>query len=271
MMDDLAERLKTWMRDTGFPLEMEAAHAFRKAGFQVKQSSLFPDPQTGDGREIDVLVDDQDLIGIMNISFVIECKATKNGATRPWIVLRSEDALASFNRALAFSIASPGAHTALIEAALSDGMVSRRYLRADAGGYGFRQAFIDTQSGNDKKVGKDSLDRGYGAAMSVLKACHRIVFNGESLKTFDFAFPVIVVDAPLFECALDSNGALSLSRVEQSEFLFSAYIPKQVSTCITVVTKDALPTFAANAWVLTKALREEFGNSASAYFAEHQL
>ena len=85
----LKNKVLDWIKKTGFPLEMEAASAFRSAGFGVRQSFTYTDPQSEKGREIDVLAQDPDWMGVIEISFVLECKAS----SKPWVVLTSEDAL----------------------------------------------------------------------------------------------------------------------------------------------------------------------------------
>jgi hypothetical protein len=105
-------KVHEWLEKTGFPLEMSAAAAFRRAGFFVRQSSTYPDPQTEKGREIDVLASDSDFLGDFETSFVIECKASK----KPWVVLRSADALAAYNRLFAFAVTTPLAREAISRA-----------------------------------------------------------------------------------------------------------------------------------------------------------
>jgi len=74
----LNNKVIKWLRETGFPLEMEAAATFRNAGFKVRQSGIFRDPESNKGREIYVVASDPDIIGVIDISFVIECKAAQN-------------------------------------------------------------------------------------------------------------------------------------------------------------------------------------------------
>jgi hypothetical protein len=90
---------------------MEAAAAFRRAGFEVKQSVTYPDPQSDKAREIDVLATQPDIVGVIDVSFVVECKASHN----PWIVLMSEDALANYNRLFAFAVTSRAARGILAD------------------------------------------------------------------------------------------------------------------------------------------------------------
>lgn len=239
----LSDEVLKWLQSTGFPLEMEAAAAFRTAGFDVRQSSTFPDPQSDKGREIDVLAEDPDLIGVVEISFVIECKSS----SKPWVVLTSTDALANYNRLFAFSVMSGAARKALA-ARFSELPELRHYIdRPSRGGYGFRQA-----------LGKDA-DPAYTAAMSALKACHGVAQDrtSSSIPRLAFAFPVIVVDSPLFECSRSDDGDLQLTEVSQSDFLFSAHIPQHIGCCIKVITREHLREYACWAKQLANAIRRD--------------
>ena len=238
------EKVLEWLQKTGFPLEMYAASVFRSAGFDVRQSFTYSDPESAKGREIDVLVQDPDWFGVIEISFVVECKASPN----PWVVLTSEDALSNYNCLFAFAITSAAARQALIAKGFATfGALDPYIKRPSHGGYGFRQAF-----------GKDN-DPAYAAAIGALKACAGLARDRTSsnIPRLAFVFPIIVVDAPLFECALAEDGELRLTEVEQSEFLFSAYVPEHVGTCIKVVTKGQLPEFARWAKQLANRIREE--------------
>jgi len=233
-----------WLQKTGFPLEMQAAQAFRSAGFDVRQSFTYLDPELAKGREIDVLAQDPDWLGVIEVSFVIECKASTN----PWVVLTSNDALSNYNSLFAFAVTSSAAKNALRNKVFKDlGLLSPYIKRDSHGGYGFRQAF-----------GKDN-DPAYAAAIGAIKACAGVAQdrNSPDIPRLAFAFPVIVVDAPLYECALTNDGELQLTEVEQSEFLFSAHIPEYVGTCIKVVTKAKLQEFAQWAKQLANCIREE--------------
>jgi hypothetical protein len=243
----LSNKVLEWLRSTGFPLEMEAAAAFRNAGFDVRQSGTFPDPQSDKGREIDVLAEDPDVLGVIEISFVVECKSS----SKPWVVLTSEDALANYNRLFAFAITSGAARKALASRLTELSPVLRQYIdRPKRGGYGFRQA-----------LGKDA-DPAYTAAMSAIKACHGIAQDrvSSSIPRLAFAFPVVVVDSPLFECSRRDDGDLQLTEVSDSKFLFSAHIPGHVGCCIKVVTRECLPVYAKWAKGLANVIREDFKN-----------
>ena len=245
----LETKVLKWMKSTGFPLEMAAASAFRHASFEVRQSSTYVDPESGKGREIDVVAIDPDWIGAVDIGFVLECKSS----ARPWVVLRSDDAFANYNRFWAFAPMTESARDALVG---SDplynyaNLASMKYIkRPSDGGYGLRQAL-------------DGADQAYAAAMGAVKACVHLVKERESLsyKPAAIYFPVIVVDTPIYECTLQANGELVLEEVSHSEFLFSAHIPERIGCWVRVVGKSDLPRYAAWARELANTLRVDLKN-----------
>lgn len=255
----LAEKILTWLSKTGFPLEMEAASAFRAAGFDVRQSAVLPDTQSEKGREIDVLATDPDLIGIIKISFVVECKSSQN----PWIVFASEDALANYNQLSAFGVLSTEARNVLSKKLFNSNSESKKlwseYLnKPPNGGYGFRQAF-----------GKES-DPAYSAAIGTLKACHGLTKDKNySIPYLAFSFPVIVIDSPLFECYRKENGDLELTEVSHSEFLFSAHIPENVGCCVKIIRKEYLSEFAVWAKKLSDTVRKNLEREESEILKRH--
>ncbi|CAM2149572.1 Restriction endonuclease type IV Mrr domain-containing protein [Pararobbsia alpina] len=240
----LESKLYEWIQKTGFPLEMDVASAFRKVEFDVRQAGIFVDRETNKGRELDVVASDPDSFGIIEVSFVIECKASSN----PWVVLTSEDALARFNRIFAFGVLSKDAMAAVVSRQPGKSpWFAKHVSRSDRCGYGLRQAF----AGNN--------DSAYSAAMSAIKGCHDLARRDlGDIPRLTFTFPVIVIDAPLYECSMDNNGELLLSAVDESEFLFSARIPDAVSTCVKIVQRGHLPAFASRMKTLARDTRIEF-------------
>ncbi len=250
----LGQKVLEWVKKTGFPLEMEAAAAFRDAGFEIRQSYSYPDPQSDKGREIDVLAIDPDFIGVIEVSFVLECKSSK----KPWVVLTSEDALANYNRLFAFAVTSEAAKKSLVSRLPKFGTLEPYISRSSHGGYGFRQAFSENN------------DSAYATAIGVIKACAGAARDRKESKIpcLSFVFPIIVVDSPLFECSLKNDGDLKLKEVEESEFLFSARIPDHVGTCIRVIKKGQLKTFAEKAKILANTIRSELKSDEDAAFNE---
>ncbi len=250
----LEEKIAEWLRGTGFPLEMDAATAFREAGFEIRQSSVVLDPQENKSREIDVLAEDPDLAGIIEIACVLECKSSKN----PWVIFTSEDTLANYSRLFAFGMLSSDALSAASKRWNKSAALRQFLARPSQCGYAFRQAF-----GNDK-------DPAYVAAMAVLKACHTISQGDapSNLPHLKFTFPIIVIDSPLFECSKGVDGELSLTQVTHGDFLFSSYVPERTACCIKVLTKAELPRFARYFRELATAIRTEFSDIESNAFKE---
>ena len=236
----LEEKVLKWLKSTGFPLEMAAANAFRAEGFQIRQSSTYKDPETEKSREIDIVAVDQDWIGAIQISYVLECKSS----SKPWIVLTSKDAWAAFNRIFMFAVMSKKAKECFSKR-ITDTAIQAHIERPSHGGYGLRQALAD------------GGDAAYTAACSVIKASMSVALQDSKTESnsASFAFPVIVVDTPIFECYLRDDGELELREVMESEFLFGMEAPESIATCIKVVSKDELPSFAQRARSSTNQLR----------------
>jgi hypothetical protein len=231
----LSDKIQEWLETQGYPLEMRTAAAFRKAGFEVRQSSHYLDSETNKGREIDVIATDPDnlMLGIVQIHFVIECKATK----KPWVLLSSTDTVVGYNRFFAYGVLSENVMDVFIERSL-ELIDSLPWLRKDGLiGYSLRQSF------------SDGSDIAYSAGMSVAKACEYLVRppNSKYVAPYIIAFPVIVVDTPLIECSLQADGQLKLDEVDKGEFLFFAYLPKFFGSCIRVITEKYLPVFTQEA------------------------
>jgi hypothetical protein len=241
------DKVLSWINKSGFPLEMEAAKAFRKAGFEVRQSATHLDQEEGKGREIDVLAQDPDLCGVVDIYYVVECKSSD----KPWVVLMGDDVLSGFNRVHAFSVLSADAKAETVSLWGKNKAFKALIGKNERCGYSFRQAM----------GGKN--DRAYTAAISVLKACSGLTHErrASAIKRFAFAIPVIVVDTAIFECNLNDDGEIDLVEVNESEFLFSAHIPDEVACCIKVVNRARLSEFASSSKSASDVLRKIMNES----------
>jgi hypothetical protein len=235
------EKVLSWINKTGFPLEMETAKAFRSAGFDVRQSATHLDPEEQKGREIDVLAQDPDWLGVVDIYFVVECKSSD----KPWVVLMANDTLSNFNRIHSFAVSSEDAKSEIFSKWRNNEVFKGLLNKPGRCGYSFRQAL----------GGK--TDRAYSAAISVLKACAGLTRErtASQLKRFAFALPVIVVDTPIFECTLNSDGEIDLVEVQESDFLFSAHMPSEVACCIKVIRKEKLQEYTLGAKEIADSLR----------------
>src|SRR5438105_1869889 len=129
-------RVRNWLEQQGFTLEMRTAAAFRAAGFEVRQASHYTDAETGKGREIDVVARDPDILGVVDIVFIVECKS----ATKPWALLCSPDVLTGYNRLFAFAAVSEKV-VDVIAKSIVELLPKIGWLRKDSPvGYNLRQA-----------------------------------------------------------------------------------------------------------------------------------
>jgi len=175
-------KVRDWLDAQGFTLEMRTASAFRAAGFEVRQSSHYIDPETGKGREIDVIATDLDVLGVVAINFIVECKSSK----KPWVLLCSHDTVDRYNRFFAFGALSKGAVGVLADRVI-ELLPKVAWLKKEGLiGYSLRQALSEA-------------DVAYAAAIGVAKACDSQINRPETECTppYAFAFPVIVADSPL--------------------------------------------------------------------------
>ena len=236
-------KVRDWLEAQGFTLEMRTASAFRAAGFEVRQSSHYLDSETGKGREIDVLARDPDILGVVDITFIVECKSSK----KPWVLLCSPDTVVGYNRLFALGVLSKKAIKVMVDH-LTDLLPKFDWLRKEGLiGYSARQAFSDS-------------DVAYVAAIGVAKACDSWIHRPENeyVPPYAFAFPVIVVDSPILQCSLGEGGSIEVSEVEQGEFLFVARLPRYFGSCIRLVSASRLPVFAHEAKAVADLLRTEF-------------
>lgn len=238
------ENVRKWLESEGYSLEMQAASAFRAAGFEVRQSTYYTDPETKKPREIDVEAIEHNLRGFIDVRLFVECKS----GNKPWVLLCSPDTLSGYNRVFAFAAMSSGAKEVFNSIEKFEELLDKYpWLKKEGviAAYSLRQAF-----------NKD-VDTAYAAAMSVAKACqyHIVAADRTAYGALYVAFPIIVIDTPLIRCSLDAAGQVELQEVEQGEFLFTGH---PVRTCIRIVTLPYLHTFAKEAKQVTEQLKKDF-------------
>ena len=106
-----------WLQKQGYPLEMEVASALSKKGLWVRRASYYKDSESDKSREIDVIATETEILGMAELHFVVECKAS----SKPWILFSSRDTLSNYNALFALGILSNQARGALSKHIESDG------------------------------------------------------------------------------------------------------------------------------------------------------
>jgi len=238
--EDLTARVHTWIKKTGLPLELETAVALANAGFDTHHSFVYEDPESKSGREIDVVGRTTDRIGLVEVHIATECKSSD----KPWVVLARRPYLprATF---LALGISDPYTLESIPIQSLSQGRLGAHLKGMDSGGYALKQAF------------SENVDAAYAATMSALKAAAVLAQPTGPTRRLAFAFPVLVVDAPIFECTTNPNGGIELEEVMFSEFMFTAMIPERTRAIVRIVHREAVSGLATYLFELADILKQE--------------
>jgi hypothetical protein len=161
--DELSGKVKAWIQIQGFPLEMQVAEAFLKAGFRTVQADYYTDPDTQTNREIDVVASSQADYGrhVVRLNVVAECKVSKD---KPWVLLTSSRPKLSPTAQVAQQAANHSGEKLLMRAAKMEAYQRLALFRSpERPAYGVLQAF---SSGNDAA---------YIASMSAAKAAAALI------------------------------------------------------------------------------------------------
>jgi hypothetical protein len=246
-----SEQVKQWLFKTGLPLELEATAAFKSAGFGSEHSSIYVDPETQKGREIDFIAHTRDNTGLVQVYFVGECKSS----SQPWVVFTNPEQYWHLTY-YSLGVSTPETREGIDHSLIMSSTVTPLLKATHVGGYAIRQAFS-----------KDN-DPAYAAAIAALKAAYTLVNRDDHVtKRLAFAMPVLVVDSPIFECSLDQVGEILLKQVQVSELLFTAMIPQRTQACIRVVSRSVLPQFAAHCYRVAEAIKLELDYKVQEWWA----
>jgi hypothetical protein len=225
----LKEKVFEWLNSQGYPLEMRVASMLRNSGFRVQHSARYTDPETSKSREIDVIATPiADPYGIVDIHFVIECKAT----SKPWIIFSAEYAREGLNALRTFAITSERAEEFITDHAEALYTTLAWVIKKGRVGFSLAQAF------------SDGHDVTYEAILSAVKASASLYRDNESQGVskipFFFAIPVIVTASPLFECYLDNKGNMKVQEIEEGVVFFDAKIDDISGIYVRVISENAL-------------------------------
>lgn len=276
MSDDLEVRVRSWLNKQGFPLEMEVASIAKEAGFDVGQSESYLDPQTGEAREIDLILSKGGFTnasdsGYMTYKLYVECKSSKD---KPWLLfstLREEEEhpeLLDLMRIMSIEesvIANEFAHKLVVDRAFAGegGKLFPNLMTQPMIGYGLTQAFSEAQ------------DTPFKALMSSTKAALALTIREDEMgghgTPFNLAFPVVVIDVPLFCVSYNSETSqIHMTEIEIGNLLWKHSLSGRYRFGIYIVTKKALKEFfercyASAQWLLN--LEEEVLDSVGDNFS----
>lgn len=276
----LSNKVKEWLNNQGYSLEMRVAQVFTQAGFDVSQFERYLDPDTGDLREIDIVATIKKSSNKItaSIKYYIECKYLKN----PWVIFTSKKRmhpLSYFSRILFQNYVLREWQQ---REYLQGRLLSRLLMSIGADKINQYESFtmpLDigyniTQALRQKH---ETVDLAYIACSQVSQCIeahdkgmeesfHQLMEDYERRRSkeilldenfsiyCDIAFPLLVVQGNLFECYLGSlnkpevrevnNGTLQLNSKGQGVGRRMREHPMMIK----IITEDNITTFAKIAY-----------------------
>jgi hypothetical protein len=270
--EDLSAKVKNWVEEQGYSLEMRVAKKFQENGFQVSQFEHFIDQESGSVRPVDVVVSLAKDVGNSRIviKLYIECKYSAKD--KPWVIVVTSD---KFDKFSFFSRILKGHHpsnwsnidtlqgraTARIVQALASNLSLDIFLIRNPG-------YVVAESLTNQK------DHAYEAIIQISKSVESHDIETEetykqTLQVFDdldkdkdyighptdfglflsIAIPIVVINGQLFESYLGNNNEVEVSEI-QSGMVFVPYRRREtdphsqvVLSPVTVVTEKYLDNY----------------------------
>ena len=237
MTEDLIAKIRKWLDKQGYPLEMKVARSFQEAGFSVSSSEYYLDPDEGKPREIDVIASMKTTIaGIsFQLAFTVECKSSKGS---PWVCFcagrkqQRESSVGFLARH-----ATVQGRTLLTEISSNpDITTGHLFDLPDDHAYGVRNVL------------KTGADVSYQAIVGAQKAAHALIAHYDRIQTHPspvhtvcIAFPLVVVDTPIFNCNLGDAGDIELTKAASQTILRTGF--DTYYSIIEIVDASALEKF----------------------------
>ncbi|QHI36043.1 hypothetical protein IMCC3317_13960 [Kordia antarctica] len=232
-MSDKLKSIKSWINKNGYPLEMKVAKTLKEHGFDIAQSILYKDSETGKYRETDIIAHVTKGINNVwfNLTFIFECKKTIG---KPWVVFTNHSDNKSQNIQPPL-FASKNAQI-LVQTILKNNDYRSPILFPDLKKYGYN---IVTSHSENKNLA-------YSATQSVTKATEYLVKkSNESNKKFcNIYVPIVVIEGDLIEASLNYDNDIELLEVDYSTVVSTKSFEEQNSSLLTVVTSDYFGKFA---------------------------
>jgi len=234
--DELSRKVEEWVLKAGVSLEYFSATAFEQAGFCVFQGYHV---EGKDGRrEIDVMAHCTYDLGEYRLRLisVVECKWSKDN---PWAVFTSP-MLKMTDAAVISQTIGNELGSALLWYMAGDSCLGQMEL--------FNGAKVSAFSGRKVFEGGNK-DEFYGSLQGVVaKAVAEMssynILDANTSKWICIAFPVIVVDAPIFEITYDANlDQVKALEVNHTTIRWRGSQDWKFITSVDIVAKKYVPEF----------------------------
>jgi len=255
---ELQGKIRAWLDEQGYPLEMRVARTFRRAGFRVLQSDYYRDSETEAFRELDVVasldhrIDDLHL----RIQFIIECKSSRS---KPWLMFCSRDAtLAPTARVVQRTASKVGSKALTRLAQRKEIQELALFQIVEPPAYGATQAFT---------TGSDIVYSALTGVGNAVSARARELDNLRSSRNrfCIILFPVVVVEGRLFSCVLENDASIAIAEAQRGTLLWRNPVAGEPHTIVSILTERAVRDFADcsidGARKLFKLGKSEFENA----------
>ncbi|WP_200342376.1 hypothetical protein [Rhodovibrio sodomensis] len=239
--ESLDNRVKKWLSKEGYPTEFQTAKILRNQGYAVTQGLHVPDVERDKMREIDVITNCDEHMGnfLLRINHVFECKKP----SKPWVIFTSPYSRMASSGAIAQAPSSLGAEALLWVLAGSEYVQGLDIFKAWT-----RPGF------NAREFQSSGSDACYNALQSLcdlvtsITEIHNMQFSdeGEILYSSVVAFPVLVLNSPLFEAFFSvEDGDMRVQRAGHIRCYWQGSYKRRFITPVDIVTLEELPRFAA--------------------------
>jgi hypothetical protein len=254
-MPELHSKILVWMKKHGAPLELRCARMLREAGWEVEHSHFFIDPVSQKHRELDLLAS-RTLRGpdltTLTFALAVDCKQSPE---KPWVVF-SAASDSGYRQLPMHFVAGVQAEQLVFEALGIGGEFPRPFRVGPRIGHGVVKAFTDAAS-PDPSGAYAALQSVASAATAVnLKAERLLGIGSPAFSEATLAFPVLAVDAPLFEYYADEDGTEHLAEIREMVVVTPHPSRAGRSLNVTIVGVDHLAEYAAQCVAALDPLRQ---------------
>jgi hypothetical protein len=206
--NDLVIKVRKWLDETGFPLEMTTAAALASAGFDVVQGDYFPDDKTDKPRELDVIAylrsGERGRYAKISVALCIECKSS---IEKPWLLFTHAQPYPAI-AAVMWRSANEKGRKVLGRLGFEEELYQSPLFSLPSR-YGYALSVAMRKSG-DKDAAYDAL---MGVCTATLGHIKRLSQDDPRIAAFDW--PVIVIRAPLLECYLTPNEEVEIKEIDK--------------------------------------------------------
>lgn len=230
-------KIKEWLEKQGYSLEMRVARVFQEAGFNVSQFEHYIDPESKDVREVDNVASVSGQINGLSLvlELLIECKYLK----KPWAVFVSPQSFHVFdyfshileNKTNVYEWQTYKTFQGRLLAKILSVAGRNEILKLSAFtlpqniGYGVTETLRDDPKAKDNafiasmQISKCLLANYLENQQNYVSSTENLDLETRSItKPFSLycsiAMPLIVVKGELYECSLDKDAKISVTKTD---------------------------------------------------------